>query len=314
MERWLHHQPEHRPPEHAMIGFAILLALGGVLAAVAFYMHSRTARSEATALAGQIEGARAEAAAAQQALATQKGELKEKREEAVTLRHKLEEVKKKAFEQAEAQKRLGGAMALREELDKLAARLAEARSEALHQLEVAKAAEAGRGRAVQEAERLKAALDRKLAEPPPPVKVAPPPPPEGSVEAELGIKLAAETDRADKAEARSTELRKKLSEVEKELKTSRGKGETDRRVFIVQKGELDLAHDRYAELKRRHDQLRREHDELIEAVRQAAREERQQTEGKSTAATMIAEGAPAPAPAPEPVAEARAPVEPTPAG
>jgi colicin import membrane protein len=43
---------------------------------------------------------------------------------------------------------------------------------------------------------------------------------------------------------------------------------------VVQKGELDLAHDRYAELKRRHDQLRKDHDELVEAVRQAAREER----------------------------------------
>jgi chromosome segregation ATPase len=95
------------------------------------------------------------------------------------------------------------------------------------------------------------------------------------VEAELRAKLAAETERADKAEARGTEARKKLADVEKDLKTTRGKVETDRRVFIVQKGELDLAHDRYAELKRRNDQLRREHDELIEAVRQAAREERQ---------------------------------------
>ena len=258
-----------------MTGFAILLALGGVLAAVAFFMQSRTARSQAAALAGQIDGARSEAAAAQQALAAQKGELKERREEAISLRQKLEEVKKKAFESAEGQKKLGGAVALREELDKLAARLAEARTEALHQHEAAKTAEAARGRAVQDAERFKAALDRKLAEPAP---VAPPPrpaPPEGSVEAEVRAKLAAETDRADKAEARGTEARKKLAEVEKDLKTTRGKVETDRRVFIVQKGELDLAHDRYAELKRRNDQLRREHEELIEAVRQAAREERQ---------------------------------------
>jgi chromosome segregation ATPase len=115
------------------------------------------------------------------------------------------------------------------------------------------------------------------------------------VQAELEAKLAAEKARADTAEARSTELRKKLSELEKELKASRGKSETDRRVFIVQKGELDLAHDRYAELKRRHDQLRREHDELIDAVRQAAREERQLTEVK----VKPPEPTPTPAPAPE---------------
>jgi DNA repair exonuclease SbcCD ATPase subunit len=263
-----------------MTGFAILFALVGLLAAVAFYMQSRSVKSAAAVLAAQIDGARADAEAARQALAAQKGELKEKREENASMRQKLDEVKKKAFEQAEAQKKLGGAVALREELDKLGARLAEARAEAAHQVELARSAEASRVKAVQEAERLKAALDRKLAEPPPPVKVAPPPPPEGSVEAELKARLAAETDRADKGEARLTELKKKLGEVEKELKTSRGKGETDRRVFIVQKGELDLAHDRYAELKKRHDQLRREHEELIEAVRQAAREERQQAEGK----------------------------------
>ena len=46
-------------------------------------------------------------------------------------------------------------------------------------------------------------------------------------------------------------------------------------MFVVQKGEIELAHDRYAELKRRYDGLRKDHDELVEAVRQAAREERQ---------------------------------------
>jgi colicin import membrane protein len=282
-----------------MNGLAILFALGAILAAVAFFMQSRTARARAASLAGAIDAAKAEAAAAQQALAAQKGELKEKREESVTLRLKLEELRKKSFEQAEAQKKLGGAVALREEVDKVAARLAEARAEAAHQAELARAA-----------------LDRKQAEPAPVVQARPAPvaAPEGSVQAELEKKVVAETDRADKAEARTTELKKKLADVEKELKASRGKVETDRRVFIVQKGELDLAHDRYAELKRRNDQLRREHEELIEAVRQAAREERQQTEGKSTAAEAVAEGTSGEAAmvaegGPEPK-----PAEPTPAG
>jgi chromosome segregation ATPase len=111
--------------------------------------------------------------------------------------------------------------------------------------------------------------------------------------AEAAEKLAAEKDRADKAEARGAELRKKLTEVEKELKAARGRLETERRVFVVQKGELELAHDRYAELKRRNDALRKDHDELVEAVRQAAREERQLAE----AAARASEGAAQPAPA-----------------
>jgi hypothetical protein len=61
--------------------------------------------------------------------------------------------------------------------------------------------------------------------------------------------------------------------VEKDLKNARGRLETERRVFIVQKGEIELANDRYAELRRRHDALKKDHADLIEAVRQAAREE-----------------------------------------
>ena len=47
---------------------------------------------------------------------------------------------------------------------------------------------------------------------------------------------------------------------------------------MVQKGELELANDRHAELRRRHDALRKDHDELLDAVRQAAQEERRLAE------------------------------------
>jgi len=281
-----------------MTGLAILAALAGVLAAVAFFMQSRTARAEADARAAEVNGARAEAAAAQKALAEQKAELKERREEASTLKQALEAAKKKAFEQAEAQKRLGGAVGLREELEKVTRRLGEARAEADHQAEVARSAEAVRAKAVAEGERAKAALERKLAEPAP---VPPTPPDVVEVQARLGGELAAEKDRADKAEARAAELRKKLSEAEKELKVQKGRIETERRVYMVTKGELDLAQDRYAELKRRNDSLRKEHDELIDAVRQAAREERALAEKAAVQAAPAA--APADKPA-EPAAEA----------
>jgi hypothetical protein len=52
---------------------------------------------------------------------------------------------------------------------------------------------------------------------------------------------------------------------------------------MVQKSELELAADRYTELKRRHDALRKDHDELVEAVRQAAREERRLAEAAAAA-------------------------------
>jgi colicin import membrane protein len=209
------------------------------------------------------------------------------------LKQQLEAVKKKAFEQAEAQKKLGGAVALREELEKVTKRLGEARAEADHQAEVARTAEAARQKAAAEAERSRTALERKLAEPAP---VAPIPPDVAELQARLGGELAAEKDRADKAEARAVELRKKLSEAEKELKVQKGRIETERRVYMVTKGELDLAQDRYAELKRRNDTLRKEHDELIDAVRQAAREERQLAEKARAAEAPAAPAATDPAP------------------
>lgn len=263
-----------------MTGLALVVALAGVLAAVAFFMQSRSARAEAQARAAEVGGARAEAAAAQKALAEQKAELKDRREESTSLKQQLEALKKRSFEQAEAQKKLGGAAAIREELDKVSRRLAEARAEADHQAEVARAAEAARAKAVAEAARVKEALDRKLAEPPP---VAPKAVEVADLEAKLLPQLAAEKDRADKAEARAAELRKKLSEAEKELKVQKGRIETERRVYMVTKGELDLAQDRYAELKKRNDALRKEHEELIDAVRQAAREERAMAEKAAAA-------------------------------
>jgi DNA repair exonuclease SbcCD ATPase subunit len=139
-------------------------------------------------------------------------------------------------------------------------------------------------------ERLRAAAERKAAEPPPapaPVAAAPAPGPAGDDAA----RLAAEKDRADKAEAKLAEVRKKAADLEKDLKASRGRLETEKRVYVVQKGELELAQDRYAELRRRHDALRKEHEELIDAVRQAAKQEARKSE-PAAVATPAPEAAP----------------------
>jgi chromosome segregation ATPase len=261
------------------------VALVAILAAIAFFLSGRAAKAELARRTAEEEKVRVELEAARKAAAEARAEAKQSREEATGLRADLEKSKKKAFEQQEAAKRLGGAQALREELDKVAARLAEARAEAEDK--------STRLAALQrELERTQADLVKARAKPAAPAPVAAPvaaptPAPVAAPApdvAEAAAKLAAEKDRADKAEARGTELRKKLSEVEKELKAARGRLETERRVFVVQKGEIELAHDRYAELKRRHDALRKEHDELVDAVRQAAREERQMAEARSTGA------------------------------
>jgi chromosome segregation ATPase len=254
-----------------MIGFLVILALAGVLASVGLFLAHRSTRAALGQLTAEVGRLRAESEEATKTAAASRAEAKERREEASTLRAELKESKKKAFDQAEGAKRGGGAPALREELDKIASRLAEARAEAEHQ--------SGRARGLEaELEKARAALERKArADAAPAPAAAPPsPPPAAAAPAAAEAdaeRLRGETDRADKAEAKLAEARKKVVELDAELKRARGRLETEKRVYTVQKGELDLAHDRYAELRRRHDQLRKEHDELVEAVRQAAREE-----------------------------------------
>jgi colicin import membrane protein len=55
----------------------------------------------------------------------------------------------------------------------------------------------------------------------------------------------------------------------------------------VQKGELELAQDRHAELRRRYEALKKDHDELCEAVRQAAQEDRHLAEGDAKASASV---------------------------
>jgi chromosome segregation ATPase len=149
---------------------------------------------------------------------------------------------------------------------------------------------------VRDLERERAA--RRQAEeapPPPPPAAAPAPAPAAGDDA----RARAEHERAEKAEAKLAEARKKIVELERELKGARGRLETDRRVYMVQKGELDVAHDRHADLRRRYDALRKEHDELIDAVRQAAREDRRLAQDASPGSAAEPAGSePKPAGAP----------------
>jgi myosin heavy subunit len=263
------------------------LALVGIVAAVGFFLSARTARAALAARDAEQQRLAGEAEAARRAEKDARAEAKARREDATHLERELEKAKKKAYEQQEAAKRAGGAAALREELDKLAARLAEARAEAEHQLARAKALEGDLAKSNQALERART----RAVEPPPP----PPAPLPQSVtpaafvtaapaDDALRAELATEKGRADKAEAKLVEARKRMGELEKDVKNVRGRLETEKRVYIVQKGELELAADRYAELRRRHDALRKDHDELVEAVRQAAREDRRLTSAETARA------------------------------
>lgn len=255
-----------------------VLALAAVVAAVGFFLSARAARVALASSAADVKRLEAELEAARKVEREARAEAKERREEATGLRAELATVKKRAFDQQETSKRLGGAQAVREELDKVSSRLAEARAEAEHQAERVRAAEKELEKAKEHAERLRVAAERREAAATP----APAPRAEPSPDAEA---VRAANERAEKAEAKATEARKKVAELEADARKAKGRLETERRVFVVQKGELELASDRYAELRRRYEGLRRDHDELLDAVRQAAREDRKASEAAKASST-----------------------------
>jgi DNA repair exonuclease SbcCD ATPase subunit len=246
------------------------------------FLQSRSARQLALERAEELEKIRREVESIRSDLAATRAEAKERREEASGLRAELTVTKKKAFEQAEAAKKAGGAVALRAEIDKLTTRLSEARAEATHQADRARSFELSLEKQAKELERLQAAADRKheapQARPPTPVPAPAPAPAPAGVDP---ARLEAERERADRAEGKLAELRKRVAELEKDVKAARGRLETEKRVYMVQKGELELANDRHSELRRRYDALRKDHDELLDAVRQAAQEERRLAEAEN---------------------------------
>lgn len=263
-----------------MNAVAVLVALIAIMIAAVTFLSARAARAALKVSEEELGRARAAEEAARKDFAEARAESKRHREEASALRAELGAVKKKAFEQAEAAKRAGGAQALREEIDKLATRLAGAHAEAEAHAGRVKSLEKELERANVAAERariLRQAQDDRMAAAAPAPALRPAQgererPAQGDLAEEAAMKL--ERERADKAEAKLAETRKKVGELEAALKSVRGRLETEKRVYMVQKSELELSSDRYGELRRRHDALRKDYDELVEAVRQAAREER----------------------------------------
>jgi len=275
-----------------MTGLFFFIALAAVLAAVYFFASHRNVQAELAGKEAALRKLQEQAEGISKDAAAYRADAKERRDEAALLRDQLKEAKKRAFEQADGVKKAGGAPALREEIEKLTARLAEARAEAAAAAERAKALEAQAANAIREVEREKAAATQAVtqaraqaAQAQQAAQVAAPAAQAAAPAATDEGQLLAEKDRADKAEAKLAELRKKAADFERDLKAARGRLETDRRVYMVQKGELDIAHDRHVELRRRYDALRKEHEELIDAVRQAAREEKRAQESAASTPT-----------------------------
>ncbi len=221
---------------------AILMGLqvGGARAA------SNKALSELEALKQQLSGLRDEAKKSTEGLEA-------KRKEAEELKEKLRDVKKRRYEEKEASKLKSDLETARAEIEReMEHKLAVAREEA----EVAKGS---LKKATAEVEALKSR--RPVREEKPAEAKAEP-----AAEKAPREPSAEEKARQDSAEKQLGKAREQLRSLDEEVKRLKGRAETDRRVFIVQKGELDVAKDKFRALEAKHSALTLERDDLAKKL------------------------------------------------
>jgi len=236
-----------------MVGLAFVIAVVAVVLAVVFFLQGQSAAAAVKALredAGQAhkesEAARAELRRAQEESKTRSGQLAETRE-------KLAETRRKAQEGRSGKSQPRGA------------REAELEEDLAHARRLTEDAHAAEAQARRELERVKAAesqlrgeLDRaqgrirELTDHAPPV--AAPTPPAADVQP-LHEQLEAAKSELDRqviaAEKHAREAKKREQELRDEVRKHKGRAETNNRVYLVTKGELELVKERLAQAERK---------------------------------------------------------------
>jgi predicted nucleic acid-binding Zn-ribbon protein len=236
-----------------MLGFAFLVAVVAVVVAVFLWLQWQTAASAVSGLRAEADGARkdVEAARAEQKkiaeeLKARSAQLQETREKLIDTRKKAQEGKTgktqtRGAREAELEEDLAHARKLMEEAhasEKLARR----------DLMAAKAAEQ---QARSELEKAQAqARVRELSAKP---AAAPAPAPAAAMPEVEALRTQLEAAKAEldrqvkQAEYAARDARKREQDLRDEIKKAKGRAETNNRVYLVTKGELELTKERLAQ-------------------------------------------------------------------
>lgn len=234
-----------------MLGLAFVLGILGLLLAVVFYFQWQSSsravialRKEADDARKDTEAARAEQRKAQEELKAARGLLTESRE-------KLAEARKRAQEGKGAKAQSRGAREAELEEDLLHARklLEEAHASEQAARKDLLEARAGEQQAKSELQTAQGRI-RDLASRPAPEPLAAAAPP-----AELEKQLEAAKSELERqvaqADRHAREAKRREHELREEMKKHKGRAETNNRVFLVTKGELELTKERLAQAERK---------------------------------------------------------------
>jgi len=181
------------------------------------------------------------------------------------LRAELKQTKKKLHDQRESEKGGQELVRARTEVERAASQQLEVvRGELAHAL-----AELTKLRA--DAESSKARRPPPAAAPPPPAPAPTPAPLPAAVEAERGVRRFRELSDADREkmgrlEHQANRERTRAQELQAEVRRLKGRSETQHRVWVVTKGELDLLKDKFKALEKRLNRTLLERDLLKRAI------------------------------------------------
>jgi hypothetical protein len=234
-----------------MVGFAFIIAVVAVVLAVVFFFQGQSAAAAVKALREDAESAHKEAEASRAELRRAQEEMKARASQLVETREKLVEARRKAQDSrgGKAQPRGAREAELEEDLAhsrKLTEEAHAAEVQARRELQAARAAEA---QLRSDLEKAQARLRETLEKPAPAVQAAPPElqPMREQLEAaksELERQVAAADKHARDSKRREQDLRD-------EIRKHKGRAETNNRVYLVTKGELELVRERLAQAERK---------------------------------------------------------------
>jgi len=243
-----------------MTGIAFLIAIVAVVLAVVFWFQNQSASSAVKGLKAAADEARKEAELARAEQRKAESELKNRTAQLQETREKLNEVRRKSQEgKPKVQQPRGAREAELEEDLAHARKLTEeahaAETAARRDLSAARASEA------QIRSELAAAQDRlrQLSKAPAPVAAAQP---ESAIQQQLADELAQQRKQLEaarselerqvqQAERNSREAKRRETELRDEVRKMRGRAETNNRVYLVTKGELEVTKERLAQAERK---------------------------------------------------------------
>jgi chromosome segregation ATPase len=236
-----------------MIGFAFLAAVVGLVLAVAFWFQWQSSSRAVLALRGEADASRKEAEAAHGEQKKAAEELKAQKAQLQETREKLTEARKKAQEGKGGKTPSRGAREAELEEDLAHARklLEEAHAAEQQARKETGAAKAAEGQARAELVGVQGRIRELSSQRPAPVVESAP-----SVELETARTQleAARTElerQVQQGERVAREAKHREQELREEVKKHKGRAETNNRVYLVTKGELELVKERLAQAERK---------------------------------------------------------------